>query len=347
MTEAIKDRETAVLRALVQSHITSPSPVGSKTLSEGLLAGLRLSSATIRNSLAELDSKGYVSKSHTSSGRTPTEKGYRFYVNELMVARPVPPEQKRKISSLLEPRSADTAKIFRDISRLLNSFSGRTGLALLPAMSEAVIKKFSFIKVSPFRIQVVLVTAFAEVHNIIVELDEDWPENELTEMENFLNRHYAFGTLRQIRNRLERRIKRENARYNRLRRRLLKIQDGLFESGGDANLIVEGVESFFDAPEFRQDSRKLRKILKTLSDRKKMLTILGECLQAENVHVNIGSELSKVGIEDCSLVSFSFHLEDGAGGAVGILGPTRMDYPYLVGLLDYIFAEMNRRFAER
>ncbi len=338
-------RERTILQAVVQSCIQSSAPVGSRTLSKNRLSGLKLSPATIRNTLADLDDQGYLSKPHASSGRIPTEKGYRFYVDELMTAKPLSPSEKRKVSLTVDMEDSNDHQLLENISRLIHTLSKQTGLVLLPTVYEAPIMKICFIKISARRLQVVLIGSFSQVHNILIDVDEDWPESELTELENFINRNYAGCTLKAMRTKLKSKISREHAKYKKFRLNLLKIHEKIMKRRSEIDIIVEGSSSLLDTMNFDNDTKeKMKSLLKNIADKKKMLAILDSCLDNNEVNVNIGSELLPAGLEDCSLVGSSFHNSSGLSGAIGVIGPTCMDYPYIVGLLEYICTKINRRF---
>jgi heat-inducible transcriptional repressor len=341
-----RERDLAVLSAVVLSYIESSEPVGSATLSRNRLSRFGLSPATIRNILGDLDEEGFLEKPHPSAGRLPTEKGYRLFVNELMTSAPLPHVMREKIDSALQDNEtgSDTAAT---AVKLLTSLSHQAGIFLLPAMSESVIDRFHFVNISGFRVQAILVTAFTQTHNIVIDTDEDWNEASLTELANYLNENYAGLTLRQIRGRLIKSIARQQKKAARLEAKALAIQEKLIEQIPEPEISIEGAANLLDAPEFERNIKRLKNVMRAFSDKKRMLEVIEKCISNEKLSVTIGSDLQSVDFDGCSLITSSFTGRDGLPGAIGIMGPTRMDYPYLVALTDYITKVIGRRITER
>lgn len=344
----VGERERQVLRAVVENHIENPAPVASRTLSRNELSDLNLSPATIRNILADLDDRGYVAQPHTSAGRVPTDKGYRFYVEELMTARTPSPREKMMINSGLECGRGQSADIMRITSELLVRFSHQAGIVIFPRLADEPVRSFHFIRISASQIQVVLVTEGEGVRNVLIDTDEDYAERELAELANFINHRFSGKTLKQIRVELRRQTATDEARADLLRQRALKIQERLAAQGALPELLVDGVPDLLGAPEFRNDVNRLHKILKLLSDKRKLLSILDKCFEngKKGVVVEIGKEFEQdAGIDDCALVVRSRGGVDGWDGAIGVIGPRRMNYRHVVGLVDYFSASLDNLLA--
>ena len=340
MKETLGERERQVLRAVVENHIYNPVPVASRTLS-----ALGFSPATIRNIMANLDELGYITQPHTSAGRVPTNKGYRFYIAELMQVRPLTPRERQTIDSGLSIADAGPGDMLTAASRLLVSFSRQAGLVLFPKLSSEPVNRFHFVSIASRRIQVVLVGALGHVRNVLITLDEELTDAELAELANYINYHFSGKSLKQIRAALRRRMDTEEARANRLLERTIKIQDQLALHGEGLDLAVEGAEALFDIPEFQKDAGKLKNLLKLLADKKRLLAILDRCMDedANQVVVEVGAEFKfNGGVEDCVFVAHACGgTPEGWEGAIGVIGPTRMDYPYMLGLLDYFSKSLN------
>lgn len=334
--ERIDERKREVLLALVENHIEATVPVGSKTLSSEKLSKLRLSPATIRNTMAELDEMGYITKPHTSAGRLPTDKGYRYFVDELMTRRKLAGKEKARIDKILKTETPRAGGLLEATSTIISNFSSNAALVMLPRISEVVVSKFYFLKVSQLQIQVVLKTSVGRVINLIVEPGEEWTESELTELSNFMNCEYSGQSLRRIRQSLKRKIKREKAQIKRLKARALMLQEMLIEQQSGDDLIISGVTKIFDQPEFKKDADKMKKLFNALSEKKRLMELLDKCLYSEKVEVNIGSELGYEGLRDCSLVTANCGRDSNWDGALGVIGPRRMDYAYVFSLLDYL-----------
>ncbi|MFQ5431214.1 MAG: heat-inducible transcriptional repressor HrcA [Nitrospinota bacterium] len=338
----IDERKREVLLAVIENHIKAPVPVGSKTISSEKLSKLRLSPATIRNTMAELDEMGYITQPHTSAGRLPTDKGYRYFVDELMTARKLAKKDKIKIDKILQSETARADGLLEATSTIISTFSSNAALVMLPNISDVVVSRFYFLGVSPLQIQVVLKTSVGRVINLIVEPDEEWSEPELTELSNFMNREYTGQSLRRIRQNLKKKIIREKAQIKRLKARALALQDMLVKQRGGEELIISGVTKFFDQPEFKKDSGKLKILFNALAEKKRLIELLDKCLSSEKVEVNIGSELGYDGFRECSLVTANCGHDSNWDGALGVIGPRRMDYAYIFSLLEYLTGALEK-----
>ncbi len=338
--ETLGERERRVLRAVVENHIHNPVPVASRTLSM-----LGFSPATIRHIMANLDEMGYITQPHTSAGRVPTNKGYRFYIAELMQARPLTSQERRTIDTGLSAADANSGNMLTAASRLLALSSHQAGLVLFPKLSSEPISRFHFVSIASRRIQVVLVGTLGRVRNVLVTLDEELTNAELAELANYINHRFSGKNLKQIRAALRRRVGTEEARADRLFEQTVKIQEQLGLDDQGLDLAVEGMEALFDIPEFQKDALKLKNLLKLLADKRRLLAILDRCMDedAGQIVVEVGAEFKyNGGVEDCVFVAHSCGgTQQGWDGAIGVIGPTRMDYPYMLGLLDYFSKSLN------
>ncbi len=344
--ETIGEREREVLRAVVENNIGNPAPVGSRTLSRNLLGELHLSPATIRNIMADLDAMGYIEKPHSSAGSIPTDTGYRFYVEELLTARTLPARQRKMIDECLERGKEGPEDMLSVVSRLLAGLSHQAGVVLFPKISSDIIEKSYFIRVSASQIQVVLVTSTGRVQNIMVDVGEDFKEIELVEIANLINRDYSRRTLRQIRNALLHDISEGEVSVSRLRARALAINEKLVSRQSLSEILVGGTAMLLDVPEFRNDSETLKEMFKLLSDKKRILAILDKCLDGRRVAVEMGAGPDDSGVDGCAIVAHACGRDDLWGGAIGVIGSRRMDYPYLLGLLDYFSTSLGNMMEE-
>lgn len=344
LKEIAGDREREVLRAVVENHLDNPVPVGSRTLSRKKLAELNLSPATIRNVMADLDELGFTVQPHPSAGRVPTDKGYRYFVDNLMTKRKLSEKEMRLIDLSFNAKVGSHADIMELTSKMLSSLSHQVGVIVVPGISSIVIEKFHFIKVSDFNIQVVLVATHGYVKNFLLELDENWSEPELTHLANFVNGNYSGKPLRQIRRELKKKVKKESNLIQKLKERALKIQEKLISKQEAGEVAVDGASQLLDVPEFNSDTGKLKKLFDALSDKKRLLIILDKCVDKKEAAAEIGRELDSIDFEDCSLVSCGYGHDLERRGAIGLIGPRHMDYPYAFGLLEYLSGALNRAY---
>lgn len=344
--ELVDKRKRQVLGAVVENHIKAPVPVGSKTLSRNSLLKLQLSPATIRTIMAELDEMGYITQPHPSAGRLPTDKGYRFFIEELMTRQNLSNTEREKIDEVMAQEVIRVDGLLEATSSIISTLSSNAALVLLPKMSAVVVNKFFFLKISPSQTQAVLKTSIGRVINLLIEMDENWSETELSELSNFLNRDYAGQTLRQIRLKLRKKMKNERAHVNKLRSRALKMQEKLIAQQSNKELLIEGTSKLLDHPEFKQDAEKMKRLIRALSEKQKLIKLLDKCLETQKIEVTIGSELAMTGCEDISLVTTHCGPQSNWDGTIGVLGPRSMDYAYTFSLLAYMSGAL-KKFCSR
>jgi len=329
-----------LLGAIVRQYIASGTPVGSKTIAAGLPDSL--SSATIRNCMAELETAGFLAKPHPSSGRVPTDRAYRFYVDSIMAAAHLAPDTERYIDQTLERNSGEPEQLMASTSRLLAEVSRCVGLVLGPASSERILEHIKFVKLSEQRVLVVVVARPDLIENKVVRLEEEVSQAELDRAADYLNSEFRGWSLRAIRVQIFRRLEEMKSVCDRL---LSNVAE-LFSVGALASdeaddarglLFVDGASQMVEAPEF-EGLHKVRDLLATFEQKARLVRIVNACLQSSGVGVRtiIGRENPESEMQQCALIVAPFHYRHRAVGAVGVVGPTRMEYDRAIRMVEYV-----------
>ncbi|MCG8592115.1 MAG: heat-inducible transcriptional repressor HrcA [Proteobacteria bacterium] len=321
-----------MLRALVAAYVGEGGPVGSKTLSH--LLPFKLSAASIRGVLAELGGKGLIEQPHTSAGRVPTEGGLRIFLDELLEPPELAPSERRDLAFQLEEASAD--RLLAVVSDVLTRHTQQLGFAIAPRLETIVLQHLAFVRLTSDRVLAVLVSSSGEPHQRVIEDKTSGSQADLERLASLLNERIAGRTLAQVRERLEREAEDLRSEADVLRRRALQL--GLRATspedvGEGAHLVVARRLALFDQPEFH-DPDRLREVLGTLETHAHLLEVLDDLLAGDGVAVGLGQELAEPGLRGCAVVVGGYG-GDPSGGAVGVIGPQRMNYGRIIPLVAY------------
>jgi heat-inducible transcriptional repressor len=331
--EALDDRSKKILRELISLYCITGEPVGSRTLSKK--AKMELSPASIRNVLSDLEAMGYITQPHTSAGRIPTDKGYRFFVNHLLKNHELNPGQKEWIENMIQPSSGDFEKILLLTTELLSSLSHHIALAVAPNLDRMILQNIDFIRVSEQRILAITITKGGVVSNKIIELEENFTQEELTEIGNYIKTEFCGRTLPAIRNQIIALMKQEQVQYDTLMKKAVFLSRKTLAPMESEQLFINGASQIVNYPEFF-DISKTRELLEALEEKSKILRLLTECIEGEGTHIFIGSENKDPELKGVTLISSPYKYGDQSVGTVGILGPTRMEYGRIIPLVDHI-----------
>jgi heat-inducible transcriptional repressor len=329
-------RERDILVALVRQFIETGAAVGSKTLAERLPDAP--SSATIRNAMVNLESLGYLSQPHISAGRVPTDKAYRYYVDRTVSSSRLAPATEEYIHERLRAESGALEQMMSSASRVLSEVSHNVGLALSPALEEKVLEHIKFVLLPERRILVVIVSKPDLVESKAIRLDETFSQQELDRTADFLNGEFCGWSLGAIRLEIFKRMEEEKVLADRLLKNvaILFMWSALI-SEGPGSLFVDGTAQILNHVEF-DDICKIKELLETFEEKAKLVRILGACLNTREagVRILIGRENSESRMHNCTLVVAPLHYRDRAVGALGVVGPTRMEYDRAISTVDYI-----------
>jgi heat-inducible transcriptional repressor len=334
-------RAREILRAIVSTHLTTGEPVGSRTLSRLTHEGL--SPATIRNVMADLEDMGFLEQPHTSAGRIPTERGYRLYVDSMLQAQPLPSGDERAIrEGLLGPD--DLPARLERASLLLSRLSRHLAIVIAPSLSQVILRHVEFVALEGRRVLAIFVSHTGALQSRLLQTGEDLAQEDLTRMGNFLSSVLAGRTLPEVRNELLRRMSEEKAQYDQLLQRALELGARTFEdsAGAPAGVYVEGAANLL-ARAGANDLEGMRSLFRAFEDKHHIITLLNQCLEGQGVRVLIGSESGAPEMRGMSLVAAQYGGASAVRGALGVVGPLRMEYGRAISLVDCIaraFTEM-------
>ena len=338
-SNGLDTRSREILRCLVREYIHSGSPVGSRRLAKVHSEGL--SSATIRNVMADLEEGGFLRQPHTSAGRVPTDKGYRFYVDSLLETRKLSKKEVSRIKGTLE-QETDPADLMAKTSQILSTFSDNVGFVLAPPISLAVLKYIEFVKISRNRVLVILVTGPGLVEHRLIQLNEVVTQSDLDQAGRYLGTHFQGRTLFEIRDELLSLMSEEKSRYDRILQHAILLGSAtLMQSEVDveegAGVYLGGAAQVIQKPEMNDINRMIA-LFETFEEKSRLVKIINECVKSnpEGPTVTIGLEEHIPRMHDWALISSPYLHNHKVMGGLGILGPSRMEYARAISLVDYV-----------
>ena len=335
----LNDRAESILRHVVHNYITTAAPVGSRFISRRFER--HLSPATIRNVMADLEEMGFLSHPHTSAGRIPTDRGYRYYVDYLMEVEQLSDAEQTLIAQQLET-APDPGEMLRETSRLLGKISKQLGIVSSPHISSGVLEKLEIVPVSSSKLLVVMSIRSGLVRTIMLEVGADIHREKLEGVNRMLNERLAGLTLREIRDTFVERIRGQDEGTG-LVRLFIDSVDLLFSDERSERLHISGTQNIIEQPEF-VDSRSFRSVIELIENEDIIVHLLERHDNPDkDVVITIGAENEESKAEVYSIVTGRYE-SDGVVGQVGIIGPKRMNYAKLVPLVDNVARTIARLF---
>ncbi len=337
------ERTRRILAAIIREYMTSAEPVGSRSLAKR--HGFDLSAATIRNVMADLEEMGYLFQPHTSAGRVPTGKAFRYYVDSILDVRDLTQQQRERIRRSYHPSKLNITETLRETSRILSVASNYLGLVITPKVSNMRFKHIQFVRLAPFQVLAIFVTASGIIQNKRLHTDEDFSQDYLDKITRYLSKILSGLTLAEVKKRIIEEMKKEKIAYDRLMRSALKLGERALTDTDERELFMEGKTKILDAPEF-SDIEKMKNLLKALEEKGFLLKLLDQSLKTPGIQIVIGSEFDHREMEACSLVTATYGMFDSPQGTLGVIGPMRMDYSKVIPLVGYTAQLLTEDFAE-
>jgi heat-inducible transcriptional repressor len=327
------DRAQHLLRVLIQRYIRDGQPVGSRTLSKD--SGLDLSPATIRNVMSDLEDMGMVSAPHTSAGRIPTPKGYRLFVDTLVRYRQPKDDDIDMLRSQIRRKVDDAGALVSSVSSMLSEFTSLAGVVTVPRGQHAALRQIEFLSLSENRILAILVINDREVQNRILHTDRNYSASELQQAANFINDNYAGIEMPQVRKRILKDLENTRHSMNQAMHDIIAVAQsamkGVTNPGGE--FVLAGETKLMDFAEL-SDVDTLRRLFEAFSRKRLILDLLDRSIHADGVQIFIGEESGYRILDDCSVVTAPYQLDDDTVGVLGVIGPTRMAYDRVVPIVD-------------
>jgi heat-inducible transcriptional repressor len=338
MTEQLGEREQEVLRAVVREYISTGGPVGSSQLARDF----EVSSATLRNVLADLEELGFLEKPHTSAGRVPTDRGYRFFVDTLMKLRDPEPKDRELIEHgiLGAPRHGAAEETAQDASKVLHFLSHHAAVVVTPRPALSVFRQIEFVRLRENRILAVLVSESGQVQNKVFTADFPVSLEDLVRCSNYLNDLLRRVPLEDARQRIQTELEQEKALYDTLSAKALRLGIAAIDLPDVEKVVIEGTGSFLDAPEF--SLQRMRALFKALEEKHKLLMLLDRVQRAKELQIFIGTESEFSSAGEVSVIASPYGASGQVLGAVGVIGPTRMDYQRVIPLVNFTAQVLSR-----
>jgi heat-inducible transcriptional repressor len=330
--DTLTEREDLILELIVDHYIRAAEPVGSRTLEKSLKN--RLSSATIRNVMADLEEKGFIYKPHIVAGRIPTHKAFRHYVNTMLTLTRPDERALQAIDRLQKPRYFHVERLMEDASRVLADASNYASIVVEPRIGTMLFKEVEFVKLSNQTILIVFVTSSGMVHTRLVETEENLPAETLESMKGYMNNRFSGRPFHVLKEAIQKDVRQDKESVNRLLARIKDTLDTIINDEDGREVYIEGTSQMITLPEFT-DLERLKELFQALEKKEKLLRLLDHCLRMEGINVIIGMELDIREMRDMSVIASAYRLGEKSYGILGVIGPVRMDYSKVIPMVNY------------
>jgi len=330
----LNQRSREILRLVVDAYLETGEPIGSRTLSKRL--SVTLSPATVRNAMADLEDAGLLFAPHTSAGRLPTEAGLRLFIDGILEVGDLTNDERRDIESRCAAEGTSVERLLERVSTTLSGLSGCAGLVMAPK-TESPLRHIELVNLSPGRALVVLVTETGVVENRIIETPPGVAPSTLVEASNYLSARLVGRSIDEARDEILAELEAHRAELDELTTRVVESGLATWAGGGDVgSLIVRGQANLLDDVHAVSDLEHIRTLFATLETKETMLRVLSMVDTAEGVQIFIGSSNDLFNVAGCSLVVSPFRGgNEKIVGAIGVIGPTRINYARVIPMVDY------------
>ncbi|MBJ89846.1 MAG: heat-inducible transcriptional repressor HrcA [Woeseia sp.] len=327
------ERAQQLLKVLIQRFIRDGQPIGSRTLSRK--SGLELSPATIRNVMSDLEDCGLIAAPHTSAGRVPTPEGYRLFVDSLIRYKQPDKVDVEKLEKQLVHQSDYPNTMLDSVSSLLSEITSLAGIVSVPKGQKAILRQIEFLSLADNRVLAILVINDSEVQNRVLTTEQPHTHDELQRAANYINQHYVGEDLTRIRQRLIEDLDRTRGSMNQAMMDIISVAQSAMDGAAASKdeFVVAGETNLMDFAEL-SDVQTLRGLFDAFSKKRFMLNLLDKSIHADGVQVFIGRESGYHILDNCSVVTAPYHVDDDHIGVLGVIGPTRMAYDRVVPIVD-------------
>lgn len=327
----LNDRAQRLLKTLVEQYIRDGQPVGSKSLAQE--SGLDVSSATIRNVMTQLEAMGLVTSPHTSAGRVPTAKGYRMFLDSLLLYKPPGPKELAKLRAVME-QGASIGELMDSVSSALSELTHMAGVISVPRRDYTTLRRIEFLRLEPKRVLAVLVINEKEIQNRVIDTVREFGQSELQQAANFLNTIFAGKDIGQVRRAILEEMQRAKEQMNTLMQTAIEMAGQVFDQERRKNdVVLAGQTNLMHFAEL-SNLDKLRNLFEAFNQKRDILHLLDECLVARSIQVFVGEESGFKAFDDVSVVTAPYSVDGRVLGVLGVIGPTRMAYDKVIPLVD-------------
>jgi len=334
------ERKQKILLAIVHDYIATAEPIGSRTIAKKYKLGV--SPATIRNEMADLEELGYIEQPHTSAGRVPSERGYRYYVDYLMKRKDLSREEEEMILREFAMKVKDVGHVIHKAGQLISQVTRYTALVLQPHIGMSNFKRFQIVAMSPLQAMVLVVMDTGAVYHHMIDVPESINDTDLETITRVLNDKLRGLPIENIKITLLKEIYFELARHKHVLDLAMELIQESVTLGSEDKIYLGGVFNILSQPEFHNNVEKVKTLLSLLEQEKLLCDLLAGAGSEKGVTVRIGSEINRTEVEECSVVSATYQVSGRIMGTIGVLGPTRMDYARVVSVVDFMQSSLSR-----
>lgn len=339
----LQQRRKEVLQAVVEIYIATAVPVSSQAIAQKMRS--KISAATIRNIMAELDRDGHIIQPHTSAGRVPTDKGYRYYIDCSLEEEQLTSEDKKLIQGRFPLQNDIFDELLPWTLTILSSYSGYTALAFFSGLKKILFKHLELVAMAGGKLLVVLVSNEGIIKTALIQMPDDIDDHQLPRIARFLNEEFAGLSFEVIQQRLALQFLFSADSLFPLIKMARQILELVLAGSDKERLYFSGTSYILEQPEF-QNTQRLQKVLRSLEKQGPLLLIMKEALNYDGVKVHIGGETACVDFQECSLVTSNFKSRDKTVGTLGIIGPRRMFYARVISVVKYIAQSLGEKISD-
>lgn len=333
----LSERQQMILRMVIEDYVHSAEPVGSRTISKR--SEVTYSPATIRNEMSDLEELGYLEQPHTSAGRIPSHKGYRFYVDHLLNPLILSRDDLFQIKKAFVDKIDAMERVVQETAQILSSLTNYTSLVLGPQVYENTLKHIQLVPLTERTAVAIIVTDTGHVENRKVSVPEGISTDEIRKFVAILNEKMVGVPLNQVKSRLYNEIMGELNRYMDRFEGVMTLLNQIVQPEKDDRVYLGGTTKILNQPEF-QDVEKLRPLLDILETNQAVFQLLNQP-HTPGIHVRIGLENDLEQLKNCSVITAAYHIDGNVAGTIGVLGPTRMEYGRVISVMDYLAKTMS------
>jgi heat-inducible transcriptional repressor len=345
MADELDERAREVLRAVVQEFISGGEPVGSAQLARK--GEFEVSPATLRNVLADLEELGYLEKPHTSAGRVPTDRGYRFFVDSLYQVKD-PSSREREIIEAGLGQNGSVEDRLQEAGRVLHTLSRHAGVVLLPRPSAGLLQRIEFVRLRDDKVLAILIEQSGQVQNKLLSVDFPVTSEELAQAANYLSELLQRGNaIEDVRGLILQAMDSERGQYDALAQKALLLGAAATNVPSMERVVLEGTGSFLDQREFIEDLQRMKMLFRAFDEKQKLLQLLDRVQRAREMQIFIGAESEFSSQGDVTVVASPFGGLKSMVGTIGIIGPTRMNYQHVIPLVSFTAQVLTRVLDER
>ncbi|MFC1729529.1 heat-inducible transcriptional repressor HrcA [candidate division KSB1 bacterium] len=337
LPDDLNTRKELVLRSVIHHYILTAKPVGSRVISKKY--GLSLSPATIRNVMADLEDEGYLMHPHTSAGRVPTTRGYRMYVNNLMMVEKLNQNLKRAIRNNVESINKNVDDLLGKTSQILSTISNQLGVVIGPSLDKAVIEKISLVSVASDKVLIIISLGAGIIRSVVVEIHSDIDDREIDATSELLNERLSGLPVGTIIKEIDKRLKNVSRGSNELIRLFVDSANKFFKFD-EKKIFIGGASNIAEQPEFNKQD-KLKSVIELVERKDVVVHLLNRSDADMGIVIRIGEENETEVGREFSIVSTEYSIGDKTG-TLGVIGPIRMWYPKLIPLVDYTAGIINK-----